>query len=251
MSRNNEIIKAVKLCSKKEGKILFLIRNVNKNDSLKSIRDKDKQITTEYQFYDGNDLIDINIEDKYQLNDLINEEFKIFVDKIQENSKNEENSDSKKNESMDNIVKSAENVNKLYDKKKKIEKLIDENKSFTYLEEEIKLRPINFNNFYQYCITCNQICCQECIWPSNALFSQCKHFSDSDKKCSKCPGRCSLYNHIRTNIIYEKYVVKEKKIFQRNKELFDKSSKDLIEIEKEINKELENISNYEKYIKKK
>ena len=65
MSRDNEIIKAVKLCSKKEGKVLFLIRNLNKNDSIKTIRDKDNQITTEYQFYDGNDLIDLNIEDKY------------------------------------------------------------------------------------------------------------------------------------------------------------------------------------------
>ena len=180
MSRDNEIIKAVKLCSKKEGKILFLIRTVNKNDSLKSIRDKDKQITTEYQFYDGNDLIDINIEDKYQLNDLINEEFKIFIDKIQEDSKNEENSDSKKNESMNNIVKSAENLNGLYEQKKKIEKIINENKFFTYEETVIKERPINLNNLYQYCPICNQICCQDCIWPSNEPFSQCKHFSDKN-----------------------------------------------------------------------
>ena len=76
---SEDIIKRIKISVKGEGKIIVLLKNISKKESLKSIRDKNTKISSEYQFYDGEDLIDFDIEKDYEIGDIIDNEGKIYV----------------------------------------------------------------------------------------------------------------------------------------------------------------------------
>ena len=76
---SEDIIKRIKVSVKGEGKIIVLLKNISKKESLKSIRDKNTKISSEYQFYDGEDLIDFDIEKDYEIGDIIDNEGKIYV----------------------------------------------------------------------------------------------------------------------------------------------------------------------------
>ena len=45
---SEDIIKRIKISVKGEGKIIVLLKNISKKESLKSIRDKNTKISSEY-----------------------------------------------------------------------------------------------------------------------------------------------------------------------------------------------------------
>ena len=72
-------LKKVKISIKGEGKVLAILKEILKTDNLKYIRDKNPKITQQYQFVDGDDLIDFDIEADYEVGDLIDDDGKIFI----------------------------------------------------------------------------------------------------------------------------------------------------------------------------
>jgi hypothetical protein len=72
-------LKKVKISIKGEGKVLVILKEILKTDNLKYIRDKNPKITQQYQFVDGDDLIDFDIEADYEVGDLIDDDGKIFI----------------------------------------------------------------------------------------------------------------------------------------------------------------------------
>ena len=72
-------LKKVKISIKGEGKVLAILKEILKTDNLKYIRDKNPKITQQYQFVDGDDLIDFDIEADYEVGDIIDDDGKIFI----------------------------------------------------------------------------------------------------------------------------------------------------------------------------
>jgi len=81
---------------------------------------------------------------------------------------------------------------------KKNRRLIDENKDFVLERPETRIRRTPLGNTYQMCNICQITCCQVCVWPSNAVESQCTYFNGG-RSCPRCPGRCPRSAHIRSN----------------------------------------------------
>lgn len=59
-----------------------------------------------------------------------------------------------------------------------------------------KLVPLEpHETAYQWCTTCNQLCCQICEWPVGPVLSPCTYFHNG-KGCPKCRG-CPRESHVR------------------------------------------------------
>ena len=120
---SEEIIKTVKILLKDEGKIIILLKKIAKTEKLNDIRDKNKKITPEYHFCDGDDLIDFELEKDYEIGDII-DDGKVYV------------KSSKKSEDNNELEKS-DSVSKNTDK---------ENNEFTQLNKvEIEQKKTNLN----------------------------------------------------------------------------------------------------------
>ena len=76
---SEDIIQKIKVVLKEENKVLTLLKNISKTENLKIIRDKNKKIIPEYQFCDGENLIDIDIEEDYEIGDLVDKENNIYI----------------------------------------------------------------------------------------------------------------------------------------------------------------------------
>ena len=76
---SDDIIKKLKISIKGEGKIIVLLKNILKTENLKNIRNKIDKITFEYQFCDGEDVIEFDLEADYEIGDLVDSEGKIFI----------------------------------------------------------------------------------------------------------------------------------------------------------------------------
>ena len=87
------IIKKVKVSIKGQDRILAILKDVEKSDNLKNIRDKNPKITQQYHFLDGENIIDFDIEEDYEIGPLIDSEGKLYI------SLNNNNLNSKKNPS--------------------------------------------------------------------------------------------------------------------------------------------------------
>ena len=75
----DDIIKNRKISIKGEGKIIILLKNIVKSENLKNIRNKNDKITSEYQFCDGEDVIEFDLEPDYEIGDLVDSEDKIYI----------------------------------------------------------------------------------------------------------------------------------------------------------------------------
>lgn len=84
------VIKVLKIISKDEGKIIALMKKIDKTENLKSIRDKNEKITSEHHFCDGKDLIDFELEDNYEIGDLIDEGGKVYIKSTKKVDDNED-----------------------------------------------------------------------------------------------------------------------------------------------------------------
>ena len=98
MSENT--IKKVKVSIKGEGKILAILKDVLKTDTLRNIRDKNPKITQQYQFVDGEDLIDFDIEVDYEVGELVDNEGKLYISQSK-NANSIKNSPEAMNDSID------------------------------------------------------------------------------------------------------------------------------------------------------
>ena len=76
---SEDIILKIKVVLKDENKVLTLLKNISKTENLKNIRDKNKKIIPEYQFCDGENLIDIDIEEDYEIGDLVDKANNVYV----------------------------------------------------------------------------------------------------------------------------------------------------------------------------
>ena len=75
-------VKRIKVISKNEdNKIITQLRNIPKEESLKTIREKISDMTQEYEFVDGDELIAIKAEGDYILEDILSKDFKIYIQK--------------------------------------------------------------------------------------------------------------------------------------------------------------------------
>ena len=86
---SEDIIKKLKVSIKGENKILLLIKNVEKSQNLKNLREKNNKITPEFQFCDGEDLIDFELESDYEIGDLVDAEGKIYIKSSQKLNEND------------------------------------------------------------------------------------------------------------------------------------------------------------------
>ena len=143
--------------------------------------------------------------------------------------------------------KLLEKSNKLLQEIKKNEKQLNENGSFTYECDEEKTRDVPLPKPYQYCGNCGCLCCQICVWPEGAEFSQCSYFNGG-RPCPKCPGRCGRAAHLRATSVKEKYTVRVTKIYQTKKNLYEESKKGLSISEVALQEEIEKMSNLGKSI---
>ncbi len=162
-------LKKVKISIKGEGKVLAILKEILKTDNLKYIRDKNPKITQQYQFVDGDDLIDFDIEADYEVGDLIDDDGKIFIrsnnNKMILENRNEQMekklfddstdiNESKIKEEVNNDFKQKEDPIINEDEQKENEKLSEEKKP--NLDEELielinKLSDIN-KDLLQICI---------------------------------------------------------------------------------------------------
>ena len=87
---SEEIIKSLKILSKEKDKdsLVALLRDIKKDDILKNIREKiteklkSRKKLFEFQFYDGDNPIDVDVEEDMNLNDI-----KLFEDSKENNYK--------------------------------------------------------------------------------------------------------------------------------------------------------------------
>ena len=111
---SEEIIKTVKILLKDEGKIIILLKKIAKTEKLNDIRDKNKKITPEYHFCDGDDLIDFELEKDYEIGDII-DDGKVYV----KSSKKSE--DNNKLEKSDSVSKNTDKENNEFTQLNKVE----------------------------------------------------------------------------------------------------------------------------------
>ena len=76
---SDDIIKNLKIYIKGEGKIIILLKNIVKSENLKNIRNKNDKITSEYQFCDGKEVIEFDLEPDNEIGDLVDSEGKIYI----------------------------------------------------------------------------------------------------------------------------------------------------------------------------
>ena len=76
---SEDIISRIKIVLKGEGKIITCLKNVSKKENLKNIRNSNNKITNEYYFCDGEDIIETDIEEEFEIGDLIDKEGKVFL----------------------------------------------------------------------------------------------------------------------------------------------------------------------------
>ena len=132
----------------------------------------------------------------------------------------------------------------LLEKIKKNKDLIEQNRSFKFKKIEYVPRTVKLNDAYQYCINCNQMCCQDCKWPDNEPYSMCSFFDPNSSNyhpegCPKCPGHCNRYSHVKTKqyIVYDEK--EEEVIINARKEAFEEGQKGLSYSEQLLNQTIE------------
>ena len=132
----------------------------------------------------------------------------------------------------------------LLEKIKKNKTLIEQNRSFQLKQIEKVPRTVKLNDAYQYCINCNQMCCQYCKWPDNEPYSMCSFFDPNSSNyhpegCPKCPGHCNRYSHVKSKQ-YIAYDEKEQElIIDARKKAFEEGQKGLSYSEQLLNQTIE------------
>ena len=90
---NDELIKSLKISNKNDKMVIALLKNISKSENLKFVRDKCPKITPNFFFCDGEDLINFNLEKEYTIDDIIDEQGKIYIKSNEyQNSTNKETS---------------------------------------------------------------------------------------------------------------------------------------------------------------
>ena len=92
---SEEIIEKIKICLKDENSVIAFLKKISKVETLKNIREKCNKITENYQFCDGDDILDFESESTLEIGDIISEDGKVFI-KSKEQPKKESLSDIEK-----------------------------------------------------------------------------------------------------------------------------------------------------------
>lgn len=151
--------------------------------------------------------------------------------------------------SIQNAFKELESARSLKIIIKKNREKIDANKSFTDVQYVEEITKQQLNGTYQACYTCNQTCCQICVWPTNSLVSTCTYFNTKDS-CPKCVGKCPKSSHIRTNELIIKARVAKPIVFEAKKKEFEEGKKGLSISEELLKEQTEKIASIVKSIVK-
>lgn len=92
---SEEIIEKLKICLKDENTVVSFLKKISKSETLNNIRAKCNKITEKFQFYDGDDALDIESESSLEIGDIIDKEGKIYI-KSKEKPKKEKLEESEK-----------------------------------------------------------------------------------------------------------------------------------------------------------
>jgi hypothetical protein len=132
-------------------------------------------------------------------------------------------------ERIDNGFRLLDEANDLLEAIKKNKKLLDENGSFEYEVEVEVTKKVKLPKAIQYCKNCQCLCCQVCEWPEDSPISKCTYFNweSTGYRCPKCPGKCQRMDHQREAYGIKKEYVKEKRIYEAQKELHEEGKKGL------------------------
>ena len=115
----DDVIKRLKICLKDEGTIFISLKNIPKSELLKNIRINNKKLTDEFYFCDGEDKIGLDLEEQYDVGEIVDSQDKIYIKKTAEVSNNVNNSKSSEKKEEDSNKCSEEVkqfVNSLTDK---------------------------------------------------------------------------------------------------------------------------------------
>ena len=115
----DDVIKRLKICLKDEGTIFISLKNIPKSELLKNIRINNKKITDDFYFCDGEDKIGLDLEEQYDVGEIVDSQDKIYIKKTAEVSNNVNNSKSSEKKEEDSNKCSEEVkqfVNSLTDK---------------------------------------------------------------------------------------------------------------------------------------
>ena len=115
----DDVIKRLKICLKDEGTIFISLKSIPKSELLKNIRINNKKLTDEFYFCDGEDKIGLDLEEQYDVGEIVDSQDKIYIKKTAEVSNNVNNSKSSEKKEEDSNKCSEEVkqfVNSLTDK---------------------------------------------------------------------------------------------------------------------------------------
>lgn len=91
---NKGIIKNLKICLKDGGNLCSVVKDASPKDTLKDIRNKIKNITEKYLFYDGDDIIELSAEDFFEIETIILDD-KIYIKYLEDKTKQQSNPNKK------------------------------------------------------------------------------------------------------------------------------------------------------------
>lgn len=77
----DDVIKRLKICLKDEGTIFVSLKNIPKSELLKNIRLNNKKITDDFYFCDGEDKIGLDLEEQYDVGEILDSQDKIYISK--------------------------------------------------------------------------------------------------------------------------------------------------------------------------
>lgn len=97
----DDVIKRLKICLKDEGTIFVSLKNIPKSELLKNIRLNNKKITDDFYFCDGEDKIGLDLEEQYDVGEILDSQDKIYISKASEVSNNVNNSKSSEKKEED------------------------------------------------------------------------------------------------------------------------------------------------------
>ena len=97
--QNENVIKKLRICNKEDGAVFCLLRNVDKEMSLKDLRNFNpkRKITSDYEFIDKDKPINEDVEEDYLIEDFLEGDDPFIY--VQKKSANNLNTDAAKLES--------------------------------------------------------------------------------------------------------------------------------------------------------
>ena len=95
---SDNVFKRLKIVTKEENKMILILKDIQKSETLKNIREQNSKITPDLIFYDGDELVDLSIEDQIEIGDIVDND-KVYVN-LKVNSGNNNSNDEVKSKEI-------------------------------------------------------------------------------------------------------------------------------------------------------